>query len=280
MRIELKHSEDFLSANDGTKLYYQIWKPDTTPKAIIQIVHGLAEHSSRYMNVVNTLIPAGFGIYAKDHRGHGKSEGTRGYVDTFTDYIDDEITFTKLIQEQEPNIPIFLLGHSLGSMISVFYASKHSDNFTGLILSGTGFPATSKVNPLVLMMARIFSKVWPKGKIKLDLADEISRDPEVVDSYMNDPLVFKKITYQFGGEMLKATKNLPDAFSSIKIPVLGQSGDSDTLMLDPSKLFSFIALSDKDLKIYKGLFHEVYNELETDRNIVLNDLKEWLESHL
>ncbi|UCE14252.1 MAG: lysophospholipase, partial [Candidatus Heimdallarchaeota archaeon] len=270
----------FLSANDGTKLYYQIWRPETTPKAIIQLVHGLAEYGSRYMNVVNALIPAGFCVYAKDHRGHGKSEGTRGYINKFTYYLDDEITFTQLIQEQEPNMPIFLLGHSLGSIISVFYASKHSEDFKGLILSGTGFPATSKVNPLVLVMARILSRVWPKGTIGLDLADEISRDPEVVEAYRNDPQVFKKVTYRFGAELINAAKNLPDVFSSIIIPVLGQSGAADTLMLNPSELFALITSSDKDLKIYDELFHEVYNELEADRTVVLNDLKEWLEAHL
>ncbi|MHA2247121.1 MAG: alpha/beta hydrolase [Candidatus Hodarchaeales archaeon] len=276
----MKHSEDFISANDGTKLYYQIWKPDTAPKAIIQIVHGLAEYTSRYLNVVNALVPAGFGIYGKDHRGHGKSEGTRGFINRFNDYLEDENTFTKFIQEQESSIPIFLLGHSLGSMISTFYASKHSDYFAGLILSGTGFPATSKVNPLLLMMLSIMTKVWPKGTTKLELADEISRDTKVVEAYINDPLVFKKITYRFGAEMLNASKSFQETLSTIKIPILGQCGGSDTLMLEPSDLFSSITSSDKELKIYDGLYHEVYNELESDRNLVLKDLKEWLKAHL
>lgn len=232
------------------------------------------------MNVVNALVPAGFGIYAKDHRGHGKSDGTRGYINNFNEYLDDEYIFTKFIQEQEPNIPIFLLGHSIGSIISIFYTSKHPDNFTGLILSGTGFPATSKVNPLVIMMARILTKVWPKGKISLSLSDELSRDPEVVKAYIDDPLVFKKITYRFGAEMLSAAKKLSDSFSSIKIPILGQCGGADELMLEPAELFSSNTSSDKKLKVYNGLYHEVYNELEADRALVLNDLIEWLEAHI
>lgn len=276
----MEHSEDYLTATDGTKLYYQVWKPDTAPKAIIQIVHGLAEYVGRYSNVIDALIPAGFAIYGQDHRGHGKSEGTRGYINTFSDYIEDEHAFTKFIQEQEPNIPIFLLGHSLGSMISVFYASKHFDYFKGLILSGAGFPATSKVNPFVLMMARVMSRVLPKGKIKLDLADEISRDPEVVKAYVEDPQVFKKVTYRFGAEMIKAAKSLQETLSTITIPILGQCGGADTLMLNPTELFSAITSSDKELKIYDGLYHEVYNEPEADRKIVLNDLIEWLGAHL
>ncbi len=130
------------------------------------------------------------------------------------------------------------------------------------------------------MMARILSKVWPKGKISIEVSDEISRDPEVVKAYINDPLVFKKITYRFGAETLKVGKNLLDTISSIKIPILGQSGGSDEIMLEPSDLFSSITSSDKELKIYNGLYHEVYNELESDRNLVLNDLIEWLEAHI
>ncbi|MHA2033033.1 MAG: alpha/beta hydrolase, partial [Candidatus Kariarchaeaceae archaeon] len=256
----MQHREDFFTVTDGIKLYYQVWKPDTEPKAIVQIVHGLAEHSSRYKNVVNALIPAGFGVYANDHRGHGKSEGLRGHVNIFSEYIDDENTFTELIKNKEKSIPLFLLGHSLGSLISIYYTSKHSENLNGLILSGTGFPATSKVNPIIIMMSRLLSKVWPKGTIKLELSEEISRDPEVVETYINDPLVFQKITYRFGAEALKAGKNLSEAISSITIPILGQVGSSDELMLNPSDLFSFIPSSDKELKIYEGLYHEVYNE--------------------
>lgn len=280
MKSEMKHREDFFTTTDGTKLYYQVWKPDTEPKAIVQIVHGLAEYGSRYMNVVNALIPEGFGVYANDHRGHGKSEGVRGYINNFGEYLDDENAFTKLIQQEEKSIPIFLLGHSLGSIISIFHTSKHSENFKGLILSGTGFPATSKVNPILLLLARFLSKIWPKGTIGLALADDISRDPEVVEAYKTDPLVFQRITYRFGAEMLKAGNNLAEPFSSIKIPILGQVGGSDQLMLNPSDLFTSNTSSDKELKIYEGLFHEVYNELESDRKTVLDDLISWLNTHI
>jgi len=276
----MNHSEGFLTSNDGLKLYYQIWKPDTPPKAIIQLVHGLAEHTSRYVNVVETVIPAGFAIYGQDLRGHGKSEGITGYINSFDELLEDELIFTRFIQNQEPNTPIFLMGHSLGSIISIFHAAENHENFRGLILSGTGFPATSKVNPIVLIMARILSRILPKGKIKLDLADEISRDPKVVEAYVNDPMVFKKVTYRFGAELIKVSNILTDTISSIPIPILGQCGGADALMLSPSELFSSVTSSDKDLKIYENLYHEVYNELESDRKSVLKDLTEWLNAHI
>ena len=276
----MNHSEGFLTSNDGLKLYYQIWKPDTPPKAIIQLIHGLAEHTSRYTNVVETVIPVGLAVYGQDLRGHGKSEGIAGYINSFDELIEDELNFTRFIQNQEPNTPIFLMGHSLGSIISIFYVAENHKYFRGLILSGTGFPATSKVNPIVLMMARILSRIFPKGKIKLDLADEISRDPKVVEAYVNDPMVFKKVTYRFGAELIKVSKILTDAISAIPIPILGQCGGADALMLNPSELFSSVTSSDKDLKIYENLYHEVYNELESDRKSVLKDLTEWLNAHI
>ena len=178
----MKHSEDFILANDGTKLYYQIWKPDTAPKAIIQIIHGLAEHSSRYMNVVNYLVPNGFTIFGNDLRGHGKSEGTRGYVNSFNDYTEDIKKFTNLIKEREENIPLFLLGHSMGVLIAVDYAKKYPDELSGIIFSGFGYAATSKVNPLIVLLSGILSKIRPRVKVNTKLAEDVSSDPEVVDA--------------------------------------------------------------------------------------------------
>ncbi|MHA1940135.1 MAG: alpha/beta hydrolase [Candidatus Hodarchaeales archaeon] len=276
----MEHTEESFTAHDGTELYFQKWKPETKPKAIVQIVHGLAEYSTRYMNVVEALIPAEIAVYSKDHRGHGKSGGIRGHVNRFEDYLVDENDFTQLIKKKEPGIPLFLLGHSMGSIISIYFASEHQSDFEGLILSGTGSPATSKVNPIMIFLARILSKIWPTGKIGLDLAEDISRDPAVVDAYINDPLVFNKVSFRFGAELLNVSKKLPEIVSTIKIPILGQAGGEDQLMLDPAQLFSSVTSEDSELKIYDGLFHEVYNELESDRKLVLNDLKDWLEKHI
>ncbi|MFX1546125.1 MAG: alpha/beta hydrolase [Promethearchaeota archaeon] len=276
----MKHRDDHFTTDDGLNLYYQVWEPDGKPKAILQIVHGLAEHSSRYMNVVNSLVPNNFIVYCNDLRGHGKSEGIRGYVNSFNDYYQDAKKFTHLIKEEQVNVPLFLLGHSMGVIIAIEYAIKYSKELKGVIFSGFGYPATSKVNPLVVLLSGLLSKIRPKGKVNTNLADDISSDPKVVEAYKNDPLVFTFVTYRLGAEYLKVSKKLPESLSKIQLPILVQSGKLDKLTLDPVKLFSYITVSDKQLKYYEGLYHEVYNEPQPGRNQVLIDLKEWLEDHL
>ncbi len=275
----MKHKEEYFTTYDGLNLYYQVWQPEGKPKAIIQIAHGLAEHSSRYMNVVNFLVPNGFIIYCNDLRGHGKSEGARGYVNSFNDYSEDAKRFTHLIKEQQGDIPLFLLGHSMGVIIAVDYAIRYPDELIGVVFSGFGYPATSKVNPLLVLLSGILSKIRPKGKINTNLADDVSSDPKVVEAYKNDPLIFTFITYRLGAEYLNITKKLPESLSKIQLPILVQSGELDKLTLDTFELFSYITATDKQLKQYKGLYHEVYNEPEPARNQVLTDLKEWLENH-
>ncbi|MFX1538868.1 MAG: alpha/beta hydrolase [Promethearchaeota archaeon] len=276
----MKYKEDHFVTDDGLNLYFQVWQPQGESKATIQIIHGLAEHSSRYNNVVNFLVPKGFTIYANDLRGHGKSEGIRGYVNSFDDYSKDARKFTRLIKEQEKDIPFFLLGHSMGVLIAVDYAKKYPDELTGIIFSGFGYPATSKVNPLLVLLSGILSKVRPKGKIKIDLAPDVSSDPKVVEAYKNDSLIFKFLTYRLGAEYLKVTKKFQESLSQIQLPVLVQSGEYDKITLDTSELFSYISATDKQLKLYKGLYHEVYNEPEPGRIQVLTYLKEWLENHI
>ncbi|MHA2226221.1 MAG: alpha/beta hydrolase [Candidatus Hodarchaeales archaeon] len=275
----MKHREESFTADDGLKLYYQLWQPDDKPKAIIQIFHGLAEHSSRYMNVVNFLVPKGFTIYINDLRGHGKSEGTRGYVNSFDDYSEDARKFTDLIKKQEGKIPLFLLGHSMGVLIAADIAKRYPDELRGVIFSGFGYPATSKVNSLIVMLSGILSRIRPKGKINTSLANDVSSDPKVVEAYKNDPLIFPFITYRLGAEYLKVTKKLPESLSKIQLPILAQSGELDRLTLDSSELFLSITAPDKQLNLYEGLYHEVYNEPEPKRTQVLTDLTEWLNNH-
>ncbi len=117
----------------------------------------------------------------------------------------------------------------------------------------------------MIFLARVLSRVWPTGKIGLDLAEEISRDESVVEAYINDPQVFNKVSFRFGVVLLNVSKKLSEIISIVRIPILGQVGGADSLMLEPEQLFSFVTSKDSELKIYKGLFHEVYNKFEPDR---------------
>jgi len=277
----LKHLEGEFKGLKGLKIYYQAWIPEV-PKAIIQLVHGGFEHSGRYQNVVNELIPEGYAIYANDHRGHGRSEGLRNYVDSFDQFIEDEKTFYDLIKEKHSNLPIFMLGHSLGSFIAIYFTEKYEHLLNGLILSAPGTSPGQETSGFLKLLAKGFSKIAPKAKFnpRID-AKFLSHDPDVVKNYKSDPLVnADTITARLGYEMVKNFKRLKATISNFKINLLVQCGSEDKLFKGTEQLDGWFKMKDKTIKIYPGLYHEVYNELEKDRTIVLKDLKEWLNDHI
>lgn len=273
----MQHAEDSFQSADGLKLYYQTWRPDKTPKAVVQIMHGFGEHSGRYTNVVNELVPRGYIIYIMDHRGHGKSEGIQLYVKKFDEYIEDQKIFFDLIAKKEPNLPHFLLGHSMGSTMAELYVVTHPDNIKGLVLSGTAVQLAA-VRGFMKALAS-FLTLFGKMRLKQDLAPQLSHDPEVVKAYREDPLVLKNPTIKLGVAFANAIAKAKGLLGQIKIPVLVQSGSEDKAMLGTEKLKDLLTVPDKTVKIYSGLYHEVYNELEKDRKVVLKDLGDWLDSH-
>lgn len=277
----MKHMESEFEGVKGLKIYYQAWLPESL-KAVVQIAHGFAEHSGRYLNVVNELVPLDYAVYANDHRGHGKSEGEINFVDNLDQYIEDQKLLYDIIKEKHPNLPIFLLGHSMGSLIAIYFTKKYEDLLNGLILSGAGTSAGGEVSGFLKFMAKFFSKIAPHMKIdpKID-AKFLSHDPEVVSSYENDPLVHaEKITTRLGYEIMKALNKLETFVGNLKLPLLMQCGLEDKLMGGAENLKDMFIMEDKTAYIYDGLFHEVYNEVEDDRKKVLKNLSDWLESHV
>lgn len=277
----MKHKEGKFKGHKGLNLYYQCWLPDGAPKAVLLVVHGLAEHSGRYKNLVNYFVPKGYAAYALDHHGHGKSEGIRSYVDQFTNYLTDLKTFFNMVRKEHEDAKIFLVGHSMGATIATAYAAEHQQELAGLILSGASLTASPSVSPALLAMAGVVAALAPKmGVTALD-ASAISRDKAVVDAYVNDPLVFRgKIPSRMGAELVKIWKKLPGQMPEIKLPMLIMHGSADQLAApEGSKLLYERASSkDKTLKLYDGFYHEIFNEPEHKQ--VMADVEAWLAKHL
>jgi alpha-beta hydrolase superfamily lysophospholipase len=277
----MNHKEGKFVGYKGLKLYYQYWLPDKKPKAVLLVAHGLAEHSGRYKNLVNYFVPKGYAVYALDHRGHGKSEGTRSYVDNFNDYLTDLKTFFDMVRKDNKNARIFLFGHSLGGTIATAYAVEHQEDLAGLILSGSSLVPTTSVSPALLAMAGIVSALLPKMGVTVLDASFISRDKAVVDAYVNDPLVFRgKVPARTGAELARMWKQLPEQMPRIKLPVLIMHGFADQLS-DPrgSKLlFERVGSKDKTLKLYDNCYHEICNEPEREQVFV--DMETWLTKHI
>lgn len=271
-----------LTAGDGHSLFWKAWLPEGTPKAALHIIHGYAEHIDRYQNVVDELVPAGYALFGNDHRGHGRSDGKRGHVNSFQEFIEDEKLFRdEVIKRKYPEIPYFILGHSMGSLIALNFVEQFPGDAKGLVLSGTGSGPGSEIGKPILYLTKILSRILPGISVKSPLPPEfISRDPDVVKAYTQDPLVYNVITPRLAEQMNTYTAVGADNAGKITIPSLIQYGSIDTSFSGQERLYDLIGASDKTIKRYEGLKHEVYNELPDDRAMVLKDLHEWLDGHL
>jgi acylglycerol lipase len=278
----MKTQTGTFTAHDKTSIYWKGWVPEHTPKAVVHVIHGYAEHIDRYGNVVNELLPARYAIFGTDHRGHGHSDGKRGHVKAFQEFIDDEKQFAReVIKTRFPGIPYFILGHSMGSLIAMNYVEQSADGVKGLVLSGTGSQPGTDIPKALLILTKILSKILPSVHVKSPLPPEfISRDMDVVKAYVDDPLVYNVITPRLAYEMNRYVVIGAQNASKIKIPVLIQLGSQDTAFSGQRELFEMIGAQDKTFKRYEGLKHEVYNELAADRIKVLADLRLWLDKHV
>lgn len=277
----MKHIEGNFKGVRNANIYYQGWLPEKQIKAVLMVVHGLGEHSGRYMNVVNHFVPLGFAVYGVDQIGHGKSEGRREFVERFDDFTDTLTIFYTMVTEWQADKPIFMLGHSMGGLIASYYLLEHQNKFKAAIISAPLVKVGDNVSQMTITMSQILSKLAPKmGLLALDV-NGISRDPEVVAAYVNDPLVFHgKTPARLGAELLSAMMHVTAEANKIELPVIIVQGAEDNLV-EPSgaqMLFDNISSKDKTIKIYDELYHEVFNEPE--REGVLKDVETWLESQL
>ncbi len=277
----MKHKEGFLKGVRDARIYYQCWLPKGEPKAVLLIVHGVAEHSGRYMNVVNHFVPLGYAVYGIDHLGHGKSDGTRVYVERFADYTATLKRYFDMVRDWQPERPIFLVGHSMGGLIGALYLLDHQAELTGAVLSAPAVKVAGGISPAVIFIGKVLSAALPKFGVMGLETDGVSRDPAVVKAYRNDPLVCTgKMTARWGAEFLKAMQRITAEAGRITLPLLILQGGADKLV-DPDgarMLYAAVSSIDKTIKIYDGFYHEVFNEPEHDQ--VLRDVEAWLEAHL
>lgn len=277
----MKYIEGTFKGIRNANIYYQAWLPDGEVKAVLFLVHGLGEHSGRYMNHVNHFVPLGYAIYGLDHLGHGKSEGEREVIQRFTDYTDPLTIYYKMVKNWQPGKPIFILGHSLGGLLACYYLLDHQEDFKGAIISAPLIKISDSISPMTITMGKILSFVAPKaGLLGLD-ATGISCDPKVVKAYVNDPLVFHgKTPARLAAEMLKAMQRVTAEVDNITLPFIVIQGGADKLV-DPGgaqMLYDKAGSKDKTLEVYPGLFHEVHNE--PDCNSMFKDMETWLEAHV
>ncbi len=273
----MKHVEGKFKGFKNLDLYYQCWLPSNEPKAVLLVAHGLAEHSGRYINIVNHFVPKGYAVYGFDQRGHGKSQGQRGYVERFSHFVSDFKTFSDIIHSKHHDAKIFIVGHSVGGTIATACAVHYQDEFDGLILSGATLKIGASVSSGLIIVARILSLLLPKMGLDVINASAISQDKTVVDAYVNDPLVYRgKIRARLGAELIKTMQKLPCQMTEINLPILIMHGTADRLSDSEGSqmLYERVSSRDKTLKLYEGFYHEIFNE--PGREQVFADMEAWL----
>jgi alpha-beta hydrolase superfamily lysophospholipase len=262
---------------DKTQLSYQLWMPETASRAILVIIHGICEHSGRYSNLIDGLVGKGFALASFNLRGHGRSSGKRGHINTWSDYRNDVAAFLKLLQEMHPDLPRFIYGHSLGSLIVLDFIIHSKNGLSGAILSSAPIEPFGVAKPHLVTIARLMSRIWPTFPVALNLdPQDISRDQSVVDAYRNDPQVFRTVTARWGTESMDTLELVKSNASKIQLPVLFIHGGDDPLhsVEGIRRYMQKIYYPDKKLIVYPDSLHEPHNDLDCHQVAV--DIESWM----
>ena len=274
----MRHREFKAAGIGGIDLYAQGWLPETAPRAVIVVSHGLAEHGGRYETLAGELVQRDYAVYAIDHRGHGRSSGPRANIERFSHLVSDFCAFTGRCAREHLDTPVFMLGHSMGGAVAFASALRLQHTLRGLVLSAPALATDQKVPPLQEMFVRFLSVVAPNtGALALP-ANAVSRDPSVVARYEADPLVHHKaIPARTLVELLGAMQGFPASAHELRLPTLVLHGTADTLvpLAATRPVYQAFGTRDRVVKLYDGLYHEVFNEPERER--VTADLFRWLE---
>jgi alpha-beta hydrolase superfamily lysophospholipase len=276
---EMKHCEGTFKGTDGLELFYQSWQTQENAKATIAIIHGMGEHSNRYINIVNHFVPRGYDIFAFDLRGNGRSPGQRGYINSWTEIRNDINAFLNLIKRQS-DTPLFILGHSLGGVVALDYCTRHSEGLQGVIASSPAIGKTG-VPAIFWVLARILNRIWPRFSlnIRLDISN-FSRDPAAAEAFKNDLLFHTRGTARLGVEVRHIVEWIHAHSGELRIPLLIVHGTDDKIASpDGSReYFQNVTFDDKELREYKGGYHELFNDIIKKQ--VLADTEQWLKRHL
>jgi acylglycerol lipase len=239
-------------------LFRRGWIPEAT-RASVLVVHGFAEHCGRYEHVGQWLAERGFAVHAYDHRGHGRSDGRRCHVDRFDEYLDDLAVVLEQVRADAPGDPLFLIGHSMGGLVVAAFVRERSPNVAGAVLSGAALALPESRTRL--RIARLIRAVFPRLRLSagLDL-DGLSTDPRVLQAYLADPLVERKMTAALAVELMSAVERTGPRGTDVALPLLVLHGGDDPITSpEGSEQFAAGARSARFVR-YRGLRHEIFNE--------------------
>ncbi|HET6853864.1 MAG TPA: alpha/beta hydrolase [Pyrinomonadaceae bacterium] len=263
----------------GLKIFSRSWQPEGKTRGVVVIVPGFNSHSGQYLWVGEQFAAKGLAAYAIDLRGRGRSEGERYYVEKIEDYTGDVATLVRTAKSENPGLPVFLLGHSAGGVVSCIYTLDHQSEIDGLICESFAYDLPAP--DIVLSFLKGLSYITKHTHV-FTLHNEIfSRDPRVVESMNNDPLIHgESQPVQTAKVMLDAAGRLHEEFPFIKLPVLILHGTEDKATNPSGSQFFYdhTGSTDKTLKLYEGHYHDLLNDV--DKEIVMADITNWIDARV
>ncbi len=287
-RGEIRRREFRLARGPRDSLFRCAWQPER-PRRVLVVVHGFGEHCLRYDEFGLWFAQHDCVVHAYDQRGHGRSPGPRGHMDRLDDLLDDLSALLEAVRSEHPDLPVVLVGHSFGGLVTAAHVRERQPDIAGLVLSGPLLRLSREISPLKKWLSRNLGSVLPSVAVDAGIdAEGLSTDPRVAAEYLADKRVHSRMSFGFSSEMLSAMQRTRAGGSGLRVPVLLLHGGDDRLCSpDGSRIFfeSLRRGGDRDsdamvhakskLKIYPGLRHEIFNEF--DKEIVFADLLNWIE---
>lgn len=271
--------EETFEGMGGLKIFLRSWKPASKPRGVIVVCHGVNSHGGQYISVAEQFAASGFVAYALDLRGRGKSEGARFFVSHINEYVSDVSNTIKLAKARDPGLPVFLLGHSAGGVVSCTYALDYQTEITGLICESFAFKVPAP--DFALAIIKGLSRIAPNLPVLTLKNKDFTRDPVALQALNNDPLIAKEVQPALTvAALVRADERLKKEFPRITLPVFILHGTADKATVPSGSQFFYdtVGSKDKKLKLYEGHFHDLLSDIGKEE--VMADITDWIEKRL
>ena len=270
----LRRIESHHETPDGLRLFRRAWQPEA-PHHVVVLVHGYAEHSGRYDETGAAFAATGLAVESFDLRGHGRSDGPRCHVDSFDQFLDDLDRVLAHARDEYAGLPIHLMGHSMGALITLAHLVERKPVVASAVVSGPPL-SMADAPALKLFVGKLLNRIWPRFALKMNLdAEGLSRDPEVGRRYLADPLVERIMTAGLAVELSGAVGRTAAAAAEVAVPLLALCGEADPIC-PPTATRDFmeqVTTTGSRYRAYPELRHEILNEPE--REGVRSDILDW-----
>lgn len=268
----------FAFMSRGNTLFAQRWWPNYYPKAVVIFIHTWAGHSARDIELIERLTTLGYACYGFDFIGHGKTEGKRGYLSDFDEWVTDLTSFIEVVHSELRSLPVFLHAYGVGATVAANYLTSGHSDIDGVVFNSGALAVGKKIAKVHILLAWVIGGIFPRIPVAPLPPNSMSTVAEQQQAYDNDPLVFHgQMTAGTGKELLMASLHITQRLHKISVPFLALQGRHDTLVTGSDQLYQQASSQDKMLKSYDAL-HDLLHDKAAEQ--VITDIIEWLEMQL